>query len=116
VDSAPIAFVGVSATCVVVADERIGTVATATTPFEIALRLLPLTRHVTLPVLVAQLRVLLAAVRAEPAAKVIGPRTFVGYASVHCNPAGDAEALRLTFSETDLPGAALAPDKLRVAV
>ena len=99
-----------------VADASIGTVATATTPFEIALPLLPLTRHVTVPEPDAQVRVLLAAVSADPAAKLMGPRTFVGYESVHCKPAGDAEALRLTFSETALPGAALAPDKLRVAV
>ena len=74
-DSTANAFAGVSVTEVVAAEDRMGTVATATTPFAIAVVFDPLATQVTLPDAASQLRLLLAAVSAEPAAKVTGPIT-----------------------------------------
>jgi hypothetical protein len=60
------------------ADNKIWTLATATTPLAMVFVLLPTAIHVTVPEPEEHVSVLPAAVSAGPAAKVSGPRIFVG--------------------------------------
>jgi len=79
-------------------------VTTARTPLPIVLAFGPEARQVTDPVLEAQFSVLLTAVRAGPAARLIETISVGEYESVHCTPDGAlVPAVRLRFRDTVPP-------------
>jgi hypothetical protein len=90
----------------VVAGDKVA-VTTATTPSGIMLPFIPLATHVYVPLAPAQLIALPAVIAADPAATVINVISEAGYRSVHCKPAGCAEAVtRERLSVTLPPGEA----------
>jgi hypothetical protein len=86
---------------------EIANVTVATTPFEMAVELIPHTMHIDVPALVVQESCLPAAVATVLAAMVAEVISAVAYFRVHCSPVGAvAVPLRVILKATVVPGVA----------